>query len=52
MIWTIALIGGIYSTSVSYLGQYTEEAACVKAATELKAQGTKVVCVQIQPTKK
>jgi hypothetical protein len=52
MIWTIALLGGIYSTSVTYIGQFTEEAACNKAAAELRSQTMKVVCVQIQPTKK
>jgi len=52
MIWTIALLGGIYSTSVTYIGQFTEEAACNKSAIELKAQGMKVACVQIQQTKK
>ena len=50
MIWAIAIIGGMYASNVSYTGQFEQEAACNKAAQELRAQNLssiKVVCVQM-----
>jgi hypothetical protein len=50
MIWAIAIIGGMYASNVSYIGQFEQEAACNKAAQELRAQNLssiKVVCVQM-----
>jgi hypothetical protein len=50
MIWTIAIIGGMYASNVSYVGQFEQEAACNKAAQELRTQNLssiKVVCVQM-----
>ena len=50
MIWTIAIIISMTTTSVSYVGQFEQEAACNKAAQELKTQNLssiKVVCVQM-----
>jgi hypothetical protein len=49
MIWTIVLLGGLYTTSVTYIGQFTEEAACNKAVAELKNASVKIACIQIQP---
>ncbi len=50
MIWAIAIIISMTTTSVSYVGQFEQEAACNKAAQELKTQNLssiKVVCVQM-----
>jgi hypothetical protein len=50
MIWAIAVILSMSSTSVTYVGQFEQEAACNKAAQELRAQNLssiKVVCVQM-----
>jgi len=50
MIWAIAIIISMTNTSVSYVGQFEQEAACNKAAQELRAQNLssiKEVCVQM-----
>jgi len=48
MIWTIVLIGaGLYSTSITYVGQFDQPEICAKAAQEFKAQNIKAACVQI-----
>ena len=46
MYWTMVLIGlGISGTA--YVGQFDQDAACQKAAQEAKAQGMRVICVQM-----
>ena len=50
MIWAIAIIISMTTTNVTYVGQFEQEAACNKAAQELRAQNLssiKVVCVQM-----
>lgn len=50
MIWAIAIIISMTTTNVTYVGQFEQEAACNKAAQDLKSQNLssiKAVCVQI-----
>ena len=50
MIWAIAIIVTMTTTNVTYVGQFEQEAACNKAAQDLKSQNLssiKAVCVQI-----
>lgn len=50
MSWVIAIIVSMSSTNVTYVGQFEQEAACNKAAQDLKSQNLssiKVVCVQM-----
>ena len=49
MFWAIALIGlGTTAPSVTYIGQFQEQALCTTAQQELQKQGFKAACVQIQ----
>ena len=49
MFWAIALIGmGIASPAVTYIGQFTEQEACMVALKDLQRQNFKGTCVQIQ----
>lgn len=50
MLWAIAIIISMTTTNVTYVGQFEQEAACNKAAQDLKSQNLssiKAVCVQI-----
>ena len=49
MFWAIALIGiGTTAPSVTYVGQFTEQATCQVALQDLQKQQFKGTCVQIQ----
>jgi hypothetical protein len=55
MFWAIALIGiGTTAPSVTYIGQFQEQAVCQAALQDLQKQQFKGTCVQIQqaPTTK
>jgi hypothetical protein len=50
MIWAIAIIISMTTTNVTYVGQFEQEAACNKAAQDLRSQNLssiKTVCVQM-----
>ncbi len=49
MFWAIALIGiGTTAPSVTYVGQFQEQATCQVALQDLQKQGFKATCVQLQ----
>jgi hypothetical protein len=49
MFWAIVLIGmGTTSPSVTYIGQFQEQAICQVALQDLQKQGFKATCVQLQ----
>ena len=49
MFWAIVLIGmGTTAPSVTYVGQFTEQAVCQVALQDLQKQQFKGTCVQIQ----
>ena len=49
MFWAIVLIGmGTTAPSVTYVGQFTEQAVCQSALQDLQKQQFKGTCVQIQ----
>jgi hypothetical protein len=49
MFWAIALIGmGTTAPSVTYIGQFQEQATCQVALQDLQKQQFKATCVQIQ----
>jgi len=49
MFWAIALIGiGTTAPSVTYVGQFQEQATCQVALQDLQKQGFKSTCVQLQ----
>jgi hypothetical protein len=55
MFWAIALIGiGTTAPSVTYIGQFEQQAICQAALQDLQKQQFKGTCVQIQqaPTTK
>jgi len=49
MFWAIALIGmGTTAPSVTYIGQFQEQATCQASLQDLLKQGFKATCVQLQ----
>jgi hypothetical protein len=49
MFWAIVLIGmGTTAPSVTYVGQFQEQAVCQVSLQDLQKQGFKGTCVQIQ----
>jgi hypothetical protein len=49
MFWAIALIGiGTTAPSVTYIGQFEQQATCQAALQDLQKQQFKGTCVQIQ----
>jgi hypothetical protein len=49
MFWAIALIGiGTTAPSVTYIGQFEQQATCQAALQDLQKQQFKGTCVQLQ----
>lgn len=47
MFWTLVLMG-VSVSGVSYVGQFADEATCLKAQEVARAQSVRAVCVQMQ----
>jgi hypothetical protein len=47
MFWTLVLMG-VSVSGISYVGQFADEATCLKAQEVARAQSVRAVCVQMQ----